>query len=290
MSCYHPIPVWYREGHKVLFRKPEASLFSLYKPITIPCGVCIGCKLDRSKDWTGRLLMEYELNKDAFFITLTYDDVHLPKNGSLCKRDVQLFLKRLRKMFPFLTIKYFCAGEYGSTTFRPHYHLVVFGVNLFNEVFKSKKYDNSGHFKSEVLDKLWSNGFSLFSAVTPENIGYTTRYTLKKVNYKVKDRSLKKFGLIDEFLLCSKGLGFNYFLLNYDRLVSNGVYYYSGNAYPLPRYFLEKLKSISDSDFQALKSMNEKLAINYSAAYSNISLCDLESIKIQQVRDLKHKL
>ena len=99
----------------------------------VPCGKCPSCLSDRARDWSNRCLMELKTSGSAIFVTLTYDDFHLPIDDdgpTLRVRDVQLFFKRLRKDFPNSRIRYLLSGEYGSKTSRPHYHAIIFGLSL----------------------------------------------------------------------------------------------------------------------------------------------------------------
>ena len=97
--------------------------------LLVPCGSCISCRIAKRREWSLRLLHELSYHDDAVFLTLTYDDAHVPPNMSLRKRDLQLFMKRLRIKLDRLgiehCIKYFACGEYGTRTKRPHYHLLL---------------------------------------------------------------------------------------------------------------------------------------------------------------------
>lgn len=95
MTCFHPIQA-YRDGDgPVLFHDTGKG-----RPIKIPCGQCIGCRLERSRQWAMRCVHEASLHLDNCFITLTYNDQHIPSDAGLRLRDYQLFMKRLRKAYP----------------------------------------------------------------------------------------------------------------------------------------------------------------------------------------------
>lgn len=93
------------------------------------CGQCMPCRVNRRRLWTARLMLEASQHQACSFVTLTYDKEHLPCNGSLRPRDLQLFLKRLRKLIAPAKLRYYAVGEYGDITSRPHYHLALFGVD-----------------------------------------------------------------------------------------------------------------------------------------------------------------
>ena len=154
----------------------------------LPCGRCIGCRLDRAAAWSIRCVHEASLYDSSSFVTLTYDDDHLPADRSLSVRDLQLFMKRVRKRvrgvspgrngdFP---IRFFAAGEYGSKTDRPHYHLLLFNVDFADRVAVGKRL-----FESKLLKSLWTFGHSSFGSVTPASAAYVAQYSLKKVYGRV---------------------------------------------------------------------------------------------------------
>lgn len=91
------------------------------------CGRCYYCRIKKSKVWTHRIILEANQHEENAFITLTYNDDNLPKGGTLVKRDLQLFFKRLRKRIAPKKVRYFAVGEYGDRGRRPHYHVALFG-------------------------------------------------------------------------------------------------------------------------------------------------------------------
>lgn len=138
-----------------------------------PCGKCPVCVASDSKDWMLRLQVEKDNSFNSHFITLTYNEKNIVRNGSvgtLVKRDIQLFLKRLRKRiadkFPNSPkLRFFAVGEYGPTTLRPHYHAIIFnlptGCNLHR-----------------FIEDCWSKGFVTISPVTGNRIAYVASYSM----------------------------------------------------------------------------------------------------------------
>ena len=110
--------------------------------IPVPCRTCLGCRIDYSREWANRMCLEMLCSGQACFITLTYNNSSLPLTKdlipTLCKRDWQLFMKRLRKAFPDRKLRFYMCGEYGSHTLRPHYHAIIFGLDIF--AFPDLKY------------------------------------------------------------------------------------------------------------------------------------------------------
>lgn len=150
-------------------------------PVEVPCGQCIGCRLEKARQWAVRLVHEAQFHDFRWFLTLTYDDEHLPVNGSLDKRHFQLFMKRLRKANPSARIRYMHCGEYGEQTFRPHYHAIIFGVDFPDRKRYSENSRGDTIWTSATLDSLWSHGECKIGGFSYDSAGYVARYVLKKV-------------------------------------------------------------------------------------------------------------
>lgn len=149
-------------------------------PVEIPCGQCIGCRLERSRQWAIRCVHEAQLHQENCFITLTYDDDNLPLNRSLDISHFQKFMKRLRKFLP-QKVRFYHCGEYGDTNGRPHYHACIFGHD-FPDKIKWTEREGIILYRSRELETLWPAGFSTIGDVTFESAAYCARYILKKVN------------------------------------------------------------------------------------------------------------
>lgn len=227
MSCYHPL-IGISQGVSVETGKTKYRIVSysdklINDPyvqfmgyVTIPCGKCIGCRLEYSRQWANRCMLEQQYHDQSWFVTLTYNDWNLPmrkyvdeKSGqefdsmSLCKRDFQLFMKRLRKEFGDQKIRFFAAGEYGGNTYRPHYHAILFGLHLDDlRVYKVSS-DGFNYYNSPRLQKVWDSGskerpfwipckegdtpltgrgFCVVAPVNWNTCAYVARYVTKKLN------------------------------------------------------------------------------------------------------------
>lgn len=185
--------------------------------IDIPCRRCIGCRLDYSRQWADRLMIELQRHESAWFVTLTYDEKHLPHaiNSStgeiepystLSKRDCQLFMKRLRKAhakkYPDLHLMYYLAGEYGDTTARAHYHAIIFDLMLDDLQIWTQR-DGFTYYVSDWLSSVWQNGRAIVARVTWDTCAYTARYILKKQFGKGSKEWYIENGLQPEFSLVS---------------------------------------------------------------------------------------
>lgn len=160
----------------IVFRR-SAAFTDL--PVTVPCGQCIGCRLERSRQWAIRCVHEAQLHEENAFITLTYNEDELPKYGSLQFKDFQDFMKRFRKSLDH-KIRFFHCGEYGTINGRPHYHACIFGHGFMDKTPWEKNNDEI-LYRSASLEKLWPYGFSTIGDVTFESAAYVARYILKKV-------------------------------------------------------------------------------------------------------------
>lgn len=184
MPCYRPLRAWRskRETHQGKRRLVFSAAHGDGIAVPIPCGSCIGCRLERSRQWAIRVMHEASLYTDNSFVSLTYRDESLPERGVLVHRDFQLFAKRLRKFYGRERISYFMCGEYGEEKRRPHYHAALFGVWFPDQVFRKNGSDGSPLYQSATLDRLWKQGECLIGALTFESAAYIARYCTKKID------------------------------------------------------------------------------------------------------------
>lgn len=143
----------------------------------LPCGTCEQCRIDQSNQTSTRALIEAQKWPKNAFVTLTYDNEHLPKDRSLKMRDLQLFWKRLRKKY---NIRYLACGEYGPKTHRPHYHAIIFNYWPTDCKIHSINHQEDVLYISEELSKIWKNGFCIVAPVNYETCAYVARYVVKK--------------------------------------------------------------------------------------------------------------
>jgi len=183
MPCYHPLKGW--RSRKINENGKRAVVFDIREgyadmPVTVPCGKCIGCKLEKSRQWAIRCMHEASMYKDNCFITLTYNNDHLPADNSLNHEHFQKFFKRLRKKYGD-RIRYYMCGEYGEKFSRPHYHACIFNF-AFHDMYLFRV-DSRGTrlYRSPELEKLWPYGFSTIGEVTFESAAYVARYVTKKL-------------------------------------------------------------------------------------------------------------
>lgn len=194
--------------------------------VEIPCGKCIQCRLSYSKTWSIRCMIEAKKYKDNCFITLTYNDDHVPKswtnivddetgeilserNGeylSLEQEDLTKFFKRLRKSLGNDKVRYYACGEYGDETMRPHYHAILFGFMPDDLVFYKKTAQGEYLYTSKSLEKIWGKGNVIVGECTFESCAYVARYVMKKLNGK-EAQFYEAYGIDKEFVTMSRRPG-----------------------------------------------------------------------------------
>ncbi len=225
MSCLSPISAWKVPSGLSFTPPPGVGRAPDY---LLPCGRCLECKERKRLDWSRRIILESMLHDESCFVTLTYDDAHLPVGAVASKSDVQKFLKRLRQSprdyhTPPCDFRYFIVSEYGKKHGRPHYHGILFGVDVMHPSwrrrFASLRSDLRPIYTSDTLASIWSNGFVSVDSVTPQSVGYVCKYISKD------SRS---------FRLCSRGLGKGLFF-DGDRLTDFGFNCYQNGfvVYPV---------------------------------------------------------
>ncbi|UPW41049.1 replication initiator protein [Sigmofec virus UA08Rod_5667] len=295
MSCFHPItafdvtPKYFtvNERRKIVFQVSSPLHEQLAREgrvLQLPCGQCIGCRLEYSRQWANRCLLEKSYHDSSFFVTLTYDDAHVPKTFSvdeetgevlspamtLRSRHLQLFLKLVRRHFPDDNIRFFGCGEYGTYSLRPHYHLILFGLHLNDLVTYSKSPLGFQYFNSESLSRCWidgqtgeSRGYVVVGDVSWDSCAYVARYLLKKQKGATAE-IYKKLNIEPEFSRMSRkpGIGRQFYddhpeIWRFNQINLKGDS--GGRSFPHPLY-LRRLFEIDDP-FGAFE-LSEKRKLN----------------------------
>lgn len=295
--------------------------FMEYKRIDkIPCGHCYGCILDRKSNWATRIVLEAKSYPEEYnwFITLTYDDDHITetyrpvldiKTGeltykpNLIKKDVQLFMKRLRKQFDekgHQGIKLYACGEYGPKNLRPHFHICLFNLPLDMKKLKLIRKAGAGIdalWISEEIEKAWDKGFHTVGQLTYNSAAYTAGYVDKKAN---KDNLiLTSLGYEAEFTLCSRrpGIGNKYYqdhkeeIYSLDQITIKTRY---GIVTKKPSAYYDHLYDLEQPELlEEIKKKRQKLAQRQeknSLKKTSISLEEQLQIKERTYKDKNQKL
>lgn len=264
MPCYTPLQAWKTEAGSVVFHCGERS-GAMYE-LKLPCGQCIGCRLERSRQWAVRCLHESKMHEQNSFITLTYDDANLPERWSLDYRDFQLFMKRLRKCAKHYTdepVKFYMCGEYGPENGRPHYHACIFGFD-FPDRKPIRTLDSGCRiFSSSILSSLWGKGYASIGNVTFESAAYVARYCVQKVTGAMSKFAYTRadpitgeiYEITPEFnkMSLNKAIGLSW-LQVYAKDVYNGdEVIVRGKSTKPPRYYDKKLSKA----FKGIQLSNE---------------------------------
>ena len=240
MPCFGPLTAYH--GKSVNPETGKRSLvFKLSQAfdgarITVPCGRCVGCRLERSRLWAIRVMHEKRMHFESAFVTLTYDNAHLPSGATLVRRDVQLFLKRLRKVRP-EGLRIFGCGEYGERTLRPHYHLLFLNTRFPDMYFYKASKSGKPLYRSDELEKLWPLGNNLIGDVTFESATYCARYCLKKIS---GTKAADHYGdRLPEFSIMSRrpGIGRTWFEKYHPEAYAHDSAIMNGREVGLPRYY-----------------------------------------------------
>lgn len=277
MACYHPMkaePNGFGANGNVIYKITGEYLgIKDYKDIIVPCGRCIGCRLDYSREWADRMILELDYSKTALFLTLTYDDISVPRSDlgfmTLNTKHMDNFVRRLRRRFSEKEIRYFYSGEYGDTTFRPHYHGIFFGLELDDIedlVFYKNNRDGDSLYTSVLLSELWSFGYVVVGRVTWHSCAYTARYVLKKLTGDWSKLYEEK-GIIPPYSRSSRrpGIG-GHFIEDYPELIGKSISVSDPDIrrkikrVKTPSYLLKKLDAINPELYNRIKSERLRLA------------------------------
>lgn len=312
VPCYKPIRAWIRSRsdgkHSVSF-SPQKG----WEAAGVPCQKCIGCRLRKAQDWSNRIQHEKQSHDLSVFLTLTYDNQHLPADGLLDHEHFKAFMKRLRRTMEYdhykatgnkdyPKIKYFMCGEYGDTTRRAHYHAIILGVDFPDKKFHSKTKSGHDQYTSKKLDALWGMGFVTIGSVTHESAGYTARYVMKKQYEEAQhEKVLAKIKIKDgcsdtqlppkkalPYMVCSKGFG-RAFYEEYGEQIHNrdSVINAKGRENPVPVFYDKILLERDPLKMAHIKKVRKEKALN---SYKDNTLERLEvrgKVKARQIESLK---
>lgn len=309
MPCYHPLHGFKSKHENASGKRSWVSKLSKAasaEGLSIPCGRCIGCRLERSRQWAIRCVHEAQLHEDNAFITLTYAPENVPLGGTLVKKDFQDFAKRLRKKAG-RRLSYFHCGEYGERTRRPHYHALLFGYDFADKALFKKSADGSNIYTSELLQQLWPAGFCTTGAVTFESAAYVARYVMKKItgaaaadHYRTVDPETGEiFNLLPEYTTMSLkcggpgepgGIGSRWYRRYKSDVYPSDFAVIRGREMKPPKYY-DRLLEIEDPvAHAALKARRMEQALLRQADTTTARLRVREEVKQAQLNQLKRTL
>lgn len=266
--CISPIDAFYGERNpetgkrRVVFKRDQATADLVNNWVTIPCGRCRECKIRKKREWALRCEHEASLHLENTWLYLSYDDKHLPHRGSLCKPDLQKFLKDLRawesyeanvcrcgsrpqcflgecprRRNNYRHFKFFACGEYGPSDGRPHYHVLLFGFAFPDQVRFAER-DGKTVYNSDLLEnRLWKKGFTEIGDVNFDSIAYCAKYVAKKDD-RIDD-AYRVAGYEPEFVNMSRrpGIGRRWFEQYGEEALRNDSVLLKGREVNVPRYY-----------------------------------------------------
>ncbi|UDN67618.1 replication initiator protein [robinz microvirus RP_75] len=254
MGCDFPIKAYRTDqvlpsGKRAITFNPLRGLNSS-SPFLLPCNNCVGCRLERSRQWAVRMTHEAKMHSQNSFITLTYDNQHVPESFGLDLRHWQLFMKKLRRRTNH-RIRFFGCGEYGDQNLRPHYHAILFGHDFDDKKLWKTNGRGDPIFQSAFLTDVWSMGFATTQLVVPESTAYVARYSVKKLAGEARAEKYYRISPVDgayhsirvEFGVMSKrpGIGHTFFDKFRSDLFPSGTVVINGRVQAIPRYYLNRL-------------------------------------------------
>lgn len=326
MSCYHPLyAIKTAQGGKPLilgsvdkfshdkndfikkFNTMDISTGELYTPFKIQCQKCIGCRLDYSRQWADRCVMEsLEYPQDYnCWITLTYSDANLKYgdrgHATLESDAISSFMKRLRRRFEYkyghVGIRFYGAGEYGDISLRPHYHVINFNIPLYDLSLIGYTRNGNPLYNSDDVSACWPYGFAVIAEFNWDTAAYTARYVMKK--QKGPDASLyyEDLGILPEFVTMSRrpGIGYKYYcdykdnIYNQDCIIlpSRGEQPHISKP---PRFFDLMLQEEDPIKYQNIKQRRMELAEQSFNTKLNFTDLDEESFNLTCESVLNNKI
>lgn len=279
MACTSPLGGYRtKDGRIVYHRISQAGNVQ-----EVQCGQCNDCRIAKAREWAIRAMHEAQMHAKNAFITLTYNEEHLPENGSLDLREWQNFAKRMREAVgPF---RFLHVGEYGAENNRPHYHALIFGQNFDEDRAVWKECDLTGrrYYRSPKLAKLWPKGFHDIQDLSREAANYVCQYAVKKIygtSVKADEEREKRYQRVDpttgevwqvaeETWSMSKnpGLGKTWFDKYGTDVFPHDHVIVKGRENRPPRYYLDLLKTKSKEEYDQIKTKRTEKA--KSNAYRN---------------------
>jgi hypothetical protein len=300
MPCYNPLSAWRVEG-KIVFNPPSGSL-GLLKPFNLPCGKCIGCRMNYARSWALRCQLEALSHKENCFITLTFNNEELLKRDnpwSVDVNDFQLFMKKFRKRYN-KHIRFFHCGEYGEKTFRPHYHALIFGHDFRIPSIKNtvKKYGSKKYplYESSELTTLWGRGHTTVGELNFDTASYTARYVTKKIKgdaskIHINPTTGEVSKINDVYCTMSRanGIGFDAYQKYKDNWYAND-FIVNGNGIKMkpPRYFDKLYEEDYPEKWEAIKKARKDtldyLDMNPKDPKTK-RLKDIENVKLLKLKE-----
>ena len=294
MPCYHPITGYRAENGSVVFS--ELRRYGETSEITVACGQCIGCRLERSRIWAMRAVHEAKMYKRNCFITLTYNDENLPERGRLKYEDFVLFMKRLRKKHG-ENIRFYMCGEYGDLD-RPHYHAIIFNHDWDDKTYFKTSNSKEKIYTSDDLTKLWGMGHTSTGDATFESAAYIARYCMQKINGEQAEEHYKRYDYLGEYSLVPEfnemsrkpGIGGDWLKFHMKDVYTNDKVIINGKETNVPKFYDKILKRLDPEKLRDFKEIREWNGYQQRADNTDARLLVKEQVTIAKIQQLKRTI
>ena len=314
MACYHQLARYVGDDGLLKFKGIRVmkskgidvqAFVDHYDADIVTCGSCYGCRVRTTLDWSLRCMHELQMHDDiGCFLTLTYDDEHVPQNGSLVKEHLSAFHRSLRKKLKRkgLNYKYFQCGEYGDKSNRPHYHMIIFGWYPHDAEHPANSRKGHQFFTSKTIAKSWGKGFVAVGTVTKDSCAYVAKYCQKKITGDAAEQHYTRFDsetgecwqVLPEFSSQSnkpRGIGFEWFEKYLSDVFPADEIAFGGKTFPVPRYYYrdclkilnpELLEQVKEQRLDSREFKNLNLEIEHLARIEHVRLTKLASQLIDE--------
>ncbi len=314
MTCFYPLQGWRSRTVSSSGKRPIT--FDIKKgysdmPQTVECGRCIGCRLDLSRQWAIRCMHEAYYNEDNCYITLTYSPKHLPPGATLLLEDWRYFIKKLRRAYPDIIIRYYHSGEYGVATkengqiARPHYHALLFNI-AFRDKILFKEINGIPLYTSDKLSRIWGKGHASVGEITMQSAAYVARYIMKKQypsrhdeqankkykeNYERVNRDTGEIKKVKpEYSTMSRNIGIEWFREFNKDVYNKDFLTYKGEKFKPPKYYDRLYSDLHPERMEKIKTQRLKSMKKQEKNHTLDRLRTRERVKILQSQKLPRTL
>lgn len=289
MACFRPLNAWQKaKGQQPQFTPAKIKL-------QLSCQQCLGCRLERSRQWATRCIHEASLHQENSFVTLTYDEENVPSGGTLVKSHFQKFMKRLR-WHTKKKIRYYMCGEYGGELGRPHYHALLFGHDFVDKKVWTER-EGVVCYTSDQLESLWPAGFSTVGDITWETAAYVARYILKKQTGQAADEHYQRIdietgeirNIEPEYSTMSlkPAIGREWFETYRGDCFPKDFITHNGRKFRVPRYYDTLLQ---DNELEEIKARRKEQATQWLANNTTTRLRTRERVAQARTKNLTRTL
>ena len=301
---------WYDQQNKIFYEQDQT-----YEWVKVPCKQCAGCQETYSKQWAMRCMAEAKEHKYNYFLTLTYDDNHIPRedtvkspidgkeyylenpeSGQLKPEDMEQFIKNIRQTwkreYDHTGIRFYMCGEYGGKTERPHYHIILFNFPIPLEELKIYKttQHNDILWNCEKIEKIWGKGYVVIAEVNWDTCAYVARYVQKKWGNRWNAQSYYERGLTPEYVRMSRmpGIGLKYYEKNlYDIYINDEIITkaHKGKTAAIrpPAYYDRKFGEDYPEHLEKIKARRKAIATEMNRNKNNLtSLTEAERLQNEE--------